>query len=185
MKRAVFLDRDGVINGTVIVDGVPKPPRDKKEVAILEGVVEAIQLLRDHDYVPVVVTNQPDVARGTTTESNVNILNSHIGKMTNIEFFYTCFHDDIDLCDCRKPSPGLIKRAATELSLDIPNSYLVGDRWRDIAAAQAAGCQSFFIDYSYPELNPKMPYVKVFSLLEAVQIMIGVKYARKHGVTKN
>ena len=173
MKKAVFLDRDGVINRSKLVDGVAKPPNTIAEVEILRGVVDAIKILKAHNFIPVVVTNQPDVARGLTSHSQVDAMNTHIGAITNIEFFYTCFHDDADKCDCRKPAPGLINRAATELDLDIPNSFLVGDRWRDIAAGQVAGCHSFFIDYSYPEKSPEMPFTRVSSLLEAVQIMIG------------
>ena len=173
MKRAAFLDRDGVINRAILLDGVPRPPSSVKEVEILEGVVKAIRLLKAHDFVPVVVTNQPDVARGTTSQTAVKEINSHIGALSGIEHFYTCIHDDIDLCGCRKPKPGLIIQSASDLGLDIRSSFMVGDRWRDVAAGQAAGCRSFFIDYSYPEKAPEKPFTTVFSLLEAVQIMTG------------
>jgi D-glycero-D-manno-heptose 1,7-bisphosphate phosphatase len=173
MKRAAFLDRDGVINRAILVDGVPRPPSSVTEVEILEGVVKAIQLLKAYDFVPVVVTNQPDVARGTTSRTTVNQINAQIGTLSGIEHFYTCAHDDIDLCGCRKPKPGLIIQSASELGLDIPSSFMVGDRWRDVAAGQAAGCQSFFIDYSYPEKAPKKPFTTVFSLLDAVQLITG------------
>lgn len=173
MKKAVFLDRDGVVNQSKLVDGVPKPPTNVDEVVIIVGVIEAVKLLKSRNFIPIVVTNQPDVARGVTTQTQVEAINTYIGVTTKIEYFYTCFHDDIDMCDCRKPEPGLIKRAVTDLNLDISNSYLVGDRWRDIEASQKAGCQAFFIDYSYQEKSPEMPFTRVSSLLEAVQIMIG------------
>jgi D-glycero-D-manno-heptose 1,7-bisphosphate phosphatase len=171
MKKAVFLDRDGVLNRSKLVDGVPTPPSSIQEVEILEGVVEAIQILKDHGYVPVVITNQPDVARGYTMQSQVEAINSHIGFATGIEYFYTCFHDDIDQCDCRKPAPGLILRAARDLDLDTQASYVIGDRWRDISAGQSAGCETFFIDYSYPESAPNKPFTRVVSLLQAVNII--------------
>jgi len=173
MKRAAFLDRDGVVNRAILIDGVPRPPSSVMQVEILEGVVNAIQLLKAHDFVPVVVTNQPDVARGTISQSEVNQINAHIGALCGIEHFYTCIHDDNDSCVCRKPAPGLIIQSASVLGLEIPSSFMVGDRWRDIAAGQAAGCRSFFIDYSYPEKAPEEPFTTVFSLLEAVQIMTG------------
>jgi len=173
MKRAAFLDRDGVINRANLIDGVPRPPSSVMEVEILEGVVKAIQLLKAHDFVPVVVTNQPDVARGRTSQIEVNQINAHIGALCGIEHFYTCVHDDDDLCVCRKPAPGLIIQSASVLGLDIPSSFMVGDRWRDIAAGQAAGCRSFFIDYSYLEKAPEEPFTTVFSLLEAARIMTG------------
>jgi D-glycero-D-manno-heptose 1,7-bisphosphate phosphatase len=176
MNKAVFLDRDGVLNRSILLDGVPKPPISISDIQILEGAIEAIQILKDHNFIPVVVTNQPDVARGFTTQSNVEAINTFIGNALEIEHFYTCFHDDSDLCGCRKPSPGLIICAAQELKLDTSRSYLVGDRWRDISAGQAVGCQTFFIDYSYPELKPKMPFKEVSSLLEAVNLMVGEEY---------
>jgi D-glycero-D-manno-heptose 1,7-bisphosphate phosphatase len=176
MKRAVFLDRDGVLNRSLLIQGVPKPPNSIEDVEILPGVHQAIQILKKSHFVPVVVTNQPDVARGISTQQNVEAINSYIGAATDIEYFYTCFHDDFDLCECRKPSPGLIYQASLELGLSIRESFMVGDRWRDVAAGQTAGCQSFFIDYSYSETQPKMPYRKVSSLLEAVHLILEKPY---------
>jgi len=173
MNKAVFLDRDGVLNRSILVDGVPKPPSSISDIQILDGAIEAIQILKDNNFVPVVVTNQPDVARGITTQSNAEAINAFVGNSLKIEHFYTCFHDDSDFCACRKPAPGLIFHAAQELNLDTRRSYLVGDRWRDISAGNSAGCQTFFIDYSYPEQGPEKPYTRVFSLLEAVKIIQG------------
>ena len=173
MKRALFLDRDGVLNQSILVNGVPRPPSSIEEVKILSGVIEGIQILKEHGFVPVVVTNQPDAARGLSTHLQLQEINDHIGITTHINYFYTCFHDDADNCYCRKPSPGLLMQAAKDLHLDIQNSFMVGDRWRDIAAGQTAGCKTFFIDYSYAEKQPRMPFTKVSSLLEAVKIMIG------------
>ena len=179
MKRAVFLDRDGVLNQSVLMEGVPKPPSSIEAVKILDGVVEGIQILKTHGYLPVVVTNQPDVARGDTTQEKVMAINAHVGAATNIKHFYTCFHDAADLCDCRKPMPGLIYRAAGDLDIVVKDSFMVGDRWRDIAAGQAAGCENFFIDYSYLEKRPVAPYRRVSSLLEAVYLIIGDRYGNK------
>lgn len=173
MKKAAFLDRDGVINRSQLVDGVPKPPRSLSEVVILDGVIEAIQLLKDHGYIPVVITNQPDVARGKAPVEGINKINSYISSLVKIDHFYTCYHDDSDMCGCRKPAPGLIYKAVEELQIELSNSILIGDRWRDIQAGQIAGCKSYFIDYSYPEKQPKPPFIKVESLYHAVQIVLG------------
>jgi len=173
MKRAVFLDRDGVVNRSVVISGVPTPPRSCAEISIIDGVVEAIQILKNHNFIPVIVTNQPDVARRVTTQVEVESMNAFIMEATGIDFCYACFHDDADACGCRKPAPGLIFKAAAELDLDIKSSYLVGDRWRDIAAGQAAGCKNFFIDYSYEEKKPVMPFIGVTSLNDAVMVMLG------------
>jgi D-glycero-D-manno-heptose 1,7-bisphosphate phosphatase len=173
MKRAVFLDRDGVLNRSMLVDGVPKPPSSVDDVEILEGVIEAIRILKNCDLVPVVVTNQPDVARGQITKFIVNEINAHIGNVVGVENFYTCFHDDNDFCKCRKPAPGLIIQAAYDLDLDLNGSFMVGDRWRDISAGQSVGCVTYFIDYSYPEPAPNVPFRRVSSLLEAAKHIKG------------
>ena len=173
MKKAVFLDRDGVLNRSILLEGLPKPPYCIKDIEIIDRVPDAIQLLRNHDYVPVVVTNQPDVARGIVSREQVEEINFYIGSKTGIEHFYTCFHEDKDLCYCRKPLPGLIHLAAGELSICVEESFMVGDRWRDVLAGNSAGCKTFFIDYSYPESPPIQPFTRVFSLYEATQIIIG------------
>ena len=91
MHKAIFLDRDGVINKSVVIDGVPRPPYKIDEIQLLEGVQEAVKLLRFHGYEIVVITNQPDVARGTTTSSQVETINSYIGTTLEIHHFYTSF----------------------------------------------------------------------------------------------
>jgi D-glycero-D-manno-heptose 1,7-bisphosphate phosphatase len=179
MKRAVFLDRDGVLNRSVLVEGVPKSPLAIEHVEILPGAIEAIQILKNFGFVPVVVTNQPDVSRGYATQSEVEAINAYIGVATSIKYFYTCFHDDADFCNCRKPAPGLIKRASQELGLSFHTSFIVGDRWRDISAGQSVGCKAFFIDYSYPERMPTMPFRRVSSLLEAAHLIVGDEYGTK------
>lgn len=171
--KAAFLDRDGVINRSQLVDGVPKPPKSLSEVEILDGVIESIQLLKSGGFIPVVITNQPDVARGKAQVDDINTINSYISSVVKIDHFYTCFHDDSDMCGCRKPAPGLIYKAVEELQIDLSDSILIGDRWRDIQAGQTAGCKSYFIDYSYPEKQPKHPFIKVESLYHAVQIALG------------
>ena len=173
MKRAAFLDRDGVINASIIIEGAPTPPRTPDEVVVLPGVKEAIILLQKNQIVPVVVTNQPDVARGLTTKYEVEAVNQRIREITSIEHFYVCIHDDADDCECRKPKPGLITGAAEALNIDLSRSFLVGDRWKDVAAGLKAGVECFFIDYSYSERAPEQPCTVVTSLLEAVQLVIG------------
>lgn len=185
MKRAAFLDRDGVVNKSLLLHGVPQPPSSVSEVEIIEGVKEALQLLIAGGYLPVVVTNQPDVARGTTSIAEVEQINSFIGAATGIQHFYTCFHDDIDQCLCRKPAPGLLRQASDELAINLRESIMVGDRWRDIEAGQEAGCMSFFIDYSYPEKQPEMPFTRVSSLQEAAQIVIGESNGARERFTKS
>ncbi len=92
-----------------------------------------------------------------------------------IDSIRVCSHVDADNCACRKPRPGLILDAAQEMQIDLAASYLVGDRWRDIAAGQKAGCESFFIDYGYDEKRPEKPYVAVKSLSESVDRILSRK----------
>jgi D-glycero-D-manno-heptose 1,7-bisphosphate phosphatase len=171
MKKAVFLDRDGVLNRSVLVDGIPRPPTSVGDIEILTGVIEALQILKNHDLVPVVVTNQPDVARSRSNTEQVKSINQYLGEEIGITHFYTCFHDDEDNCSCRKPKIGLFLQAAMELDLELTSSFMVGDRWRDIEAGQSAGCICYFIDYSYTERKPPLPYFRVASFFEAAQHM--------------
>jgi D-glycero-D-manno-heptose 1,7-bisphosphate phosphatase len=83
-----------------------------------------------------------------------------------------CFHVESERCECRKPKPGMILDAARELGIDLEQSFVVGDRWRDIAAGQRARCKTFFIDRGYAEQSPEKPYVVVNSLLQAAQIIL-------------
>ena len=172
MRRAVFLDRDGVINKVFVIDSVPSPPKNLSDVEVIVGVKEAIKLLHENKFEIVVVTNQPDVARGVVTRESVELINSYLGHELGIEHFYTCFHDDLESCGCRKPMPGLLQSAARELGLDLKDSFMVGDRWRDIDAGQAAGCSCFFIEYGYEEKSPVLPYTRVSSLLEATHLIL-------------
>ena len=163
------MDRDGVLNVSLVKNGRPYPPNHLSQVIIIDGVMESVKLLRGKGYEIVVVTNQPDVARGITSKSEVETINKYLGDEIGIDYFYTCFHDDGDDCECRKPKNALLRLAADDLNLDLNSSIMVGDRWRDIAAGQSVGCACYFIDYSYSERKPIEPYYSVTSLIEATQ----------------
>jgi D-glycero-D-manno-heptose 1,7-bisphosphate phosphatase len=148
-RRAVFLDRDGVLNASVVRGGKPYPPDSLAELEILPGVKEALEQLRAAGYLNVVVTNQPDVATGKQRREVVEEIHSFMKKNLAIDAIKACFHADVDGCNCRKPKPGMLLEAAAELGIDLAASYLVGDRWRDVGAAHAAGCKALFVDYQY------------------------------------
>jgi D-glycero-D-manno-heptose 1,7-bisphosphate phosphatase len=167
LRKAVFLDRDGVINRAVVCDGRPYPPQTLAEVEILPGVEAAIFALKQAGFFIVVVTNQPDVARGKQTLETVESIHGHLGARLAIDDFRTCHHDDRDNCACRKPKPGLLRDAAADWGLDMGRSFLVGDRWRDIAAGQAAGCRTIWIDCGYAEQLPEGYDYRAKSLLDA------------------
>jgi D-glycero-D-manno-heptose 1,7-bisphosphate phosphatase len=166
-RPAVFLDRDGVLNVATIRDGRPHPPTSAAEVAILPGVPEALAALRDAGYAIVVVTNQPDVARGTRTRASIEAIHARLRAELPVDAIYCCFHDDGDECACRKPRPGLLLEAARQLSLDLAASFMVGDRWRDTEAGAAVGCRTAFVDHGYAERRPQRFDRKVSSLAEA------------------
>jgi D-glycero-D-manno-heptose 1,7-bisphosphate phosphatase len=172
LRRAVFLDRDGVINRAVVRDGKPFPPRSVGELEVLPDVRDALRRLRDAGYVLIVVTNQPDVARGTQERSAVEQINDRLASELAIDDFLVCYHDDSANCNCRKPKPGGLLEAAMRHQVDLRSSYMVGDRWRDIEAGQRAGCTPFFIDYSYAERQPAPPFERVSSLAEAAERII-------------
>jgi D-glycero-D-manno-heptose 1,7-bisphosphate phosphatase len=169
---AVFLDRDGVINRSVLVNGTPTAPNLLEDIEILSNVRDCITRLSMSNYTVVVITNQPDVARGTVTKNQIDMINGAICDLVGIKHSYICYHDESDNCTCRKQKPGNIFKAASDLNIDLRQSYMVGDRWRDIYAGQQAGCKCFFINYQYPEIAPKKPYVEVKSLKDAVNLIL-------------
>jgi D-glycero-D-manno-heptose 1,7-bisphosphate phosphatase len=173
MHKAVFLDRDGVINRAMVRDGKPYPPKDLHELEILPGVAEALTLLKQAGYQLIVVTNQPDVARGTTSKEVVESINQFLRDRLPLDEFRTCYHDDHENCDCRKPEPGALITAAEQHGIALNKSYMVGDRWRDIEAGSRAGCQTIFIDYEYNEKQPEHVDHRVHSLHEAALAILG------------
>jgi D-glycero-D-manno-heptose 1,7-bisphosphate phosphatase len=161
-----------VLNRAIVRDGKPYPPANISELEILPGVGEALAALRAAGFLLIVVTNQPDVARGTTTREAVEEINAALGVRLPIDEFRTCFHDSGDGCDCRKPQPGALLAAAIHHGIDLYHSFMVGDRWRDIEAGQRAGCKTILIDYGYQEKQPEHVDHRVKSLLEATQFMV-------------
>jgi D-glycero-D-manno-heptose 1,7-bisphosphate phosphatase len=157
MKRAIFLDRDGVLNQPVLRNGRPYPPANIEELKLFPDVAGALQRLKKAGFLLVVVTNQPDVARGTQTREGVEDINAALGATLPIDGFFVCWHDDADACTCRKPKAGLLLEAAATRHIDLERSFMVGDRWRDIDAGAAAGCTTVLLDRNYSERAPRHP----------------------------
>lgn len=166
--RAVFLDRDGVLNRTVVREGRPYPPQGLDQLEILPGVREALQELSRAGFLLIGVTNQPDVARGTQTRAAVETIHAHLlRELPSLAEMRCCFHDDGDACACRKPAPGMLLEAARAHGIDLQASWMVGDRWRDVEAGRAAGCRTVFIDHGWRERPPVGHDARVGSLAEA------------------
>jgi D-glycero-D-manno-heptose 1,7-bisphosphate phosphatase len=176
--RAVFLDRDGVVNRAIIRSGKPYPPESLADLEILPGVSDALAALKLRGYFVCVVTNQPDVARGTMTRRTVDTIHDRLKQELPIDEILACFHDDADGCDCRKPQPGLLLRAARQFGLDLSSSFIVGDRWRDVEAGKRAGCGTFFVDHRYDEEAPGHYDHRVESLPEACAIILARRAPR-------
>jgi len=169
MRAAVFLDRDGVLVRARVINGKPFPPVRAQEMEIEPGAREALRRLAERGFVLVVVTNQPDVARGELSADALDEMHHRLMNELPVEGIWTCPHDDGDACACRKPKPGLILEAAQALGIDLARSFMVGDRWRDVEAAHAAGCTAIWLDRGYDERSPAVqPDARVRSLGEAV-----------------
>lgn len=171
-RKAVFLDRDGVLNSAIIKDGRPYPPAGVEEIEIPPGVIEGIQRLKDAGFMLIVVSNQPDVGRGSTSKATVEGINDYLAKHMPIDRFIMCYHDNNDGCNCRKPGPGMLLAGAQEFDVDLASSFMVGDRWRDVEAGINAGCKTIFIDYGYNEKQPNSFDYKINSFLDAVNIIL-------------
>jgi D-glycero-D-manno-heptose 1,7-bisphosphate phosphatase len=168
-RRAVFLDRDGVLVRTIVRDGKPYSASSLQEFEILPGVREACARLRESGFLLVVVTNQPDVSRGKLTKADVESMNAFLVDELALDDVLVCYHDDNDMCGCRKPQPGMLLLAAQRWGIDLQRSFMIGDRWKDIEAGQRAGCTTIWVDHGYSEQAPVSPWCRVASLSEAVE----------------
>ena len=173
MKRAVFLDRDGVINQPIIRSGKPYPPLDVRDFELLPGVVEACRRLKEAGFYVIVVTNQPDVGRGVAIREKIEAIHKKMCAELPIDRVEVCY-DGEDDSEFRKPNPGMLLRAAAALDLDLQFSFMVGDRWRDVDCGHAAGCCTIFIDHGYAEPLRKAPHFRAQDLVGAAQIIVDV-----------
>jgi D-glycero-D-manno-heptose 1,7-bisphosphate phosphatase len=175
-RRAVFLDRDGVINQPLVREGRPYPPAEVKDFELYEDVPAGCARLEAAGYLLIVVTNQPDVARGTQTRAAVEEMHRKmLDALPQIARVEICWHagpDRGDPCDCHKPAPGMVLRAAQALGIDLAQSFLVGDRWRDVDCGRAAGCRTVFMDRNYSEQLRQPPDWTVKSFGQAVEVIL-------------
>jgi len=173
MHRAVFLDRDGVLNRSIIHDGKPYPPCAVEEFALYPEVPEACRQLKEAGFLLVVVTNQPDVGRGTLLQEVVETIHGRLMTELPVDRVEVCYDPgNGPPSPFRKPAPGMIIKAARELSIDLSKSFMVGDRWRDIDCGHAAGCTTIFIDRGYAEELKQKPHFRAGNLAEAARIIL-------------
>ena len=172
VNRAVFLDRDGVINRAEVRDGKPYAPRKIEDFIILPGVDDAIVNINALGYLVVVVTNQPDINNELVDPREIDAMHDRLSHLP-IKKVYICPHTSYENCFCRKPKPGMLFRARDELDINLSDSYMVGDRQSDVQASVAAGCKSIFIDYGYRETGLQNPDYICDNLCDFYQYLLG------------
>lgn len=165
MRKSIFLDRDGVLVGIKRVKNKPYSVDSLNKISIKKNAQKVLKKLK-HNFLLIMVTNQPNVSRGLVSKSEVNKINNYIKKTFNLDDVFCCFHDDIDKCNCRKPKAGMFFKAKKKWNIDLKKSIMIGDRKKDIDAGKKAGCKNFFIDYNYNESKPSKKnctYIKSFN----------------------
>ncbi len=172
-SKAVFLDRDGVINQPIVINDHPFPPSMVNGLEIYPDVLESCELLKSLGFLLIIATNQPDVARHTISLPEVEKINKEIMMQLPIDDIMMCCHDNDDNCSCRKPLPGLLLKAGNDWNIDFLDSYMIGDTSKDIEAGYRANCSTILIekDYYQGEMKYQPDYVAL-SFFEAVQWII-------------
>lgn len=165
-SKAIFLDRDGVINKPIIYKHKPYSPRLIKEFKLIKNVKKAIKILKLKGYKIIIITNQPDAKLNSKIKKKIISINNKTKNILKIDKIYSCFHTDQDNCQCRKPKIGNILKAKKKFKINLKKSYFVGDRWKDIEAGRSSNCKTIFINYNYKEKKPKKYFMKVRSLYE-------------------
>ena len=175
MKKAVFLDRDGTLNKVVFRDGKPSCPWKFQDFELFDSVKESLQKLKDKNYILVLITNQPDIARKNLDPAELNKINMLIKQELELDEVLFCPHDNEHNCGCRKPKPGMIFYAATKYDIDISQSFVVGDSHKDMQAAQAASCRGILIDADYNKNVSCFDRVK--NIKSAVERILNVNFS--------
>ena len=170
-SKAVFLDRDGVINQTVFRRGAQRAPQDLSEWSWIEGVHDTLAALSARDYLLFVCTNQPDVERGWQTREQVEVFHALIERGLPVARIYACYHDNTADCVCRKPRPGMLLQAARDFGVELARSFMVGDRASDVEAGRAAGCRTVLMRSLAEPTGPHAADHEIRSLAELLDII--------------
>lgn len=184
-RRAVFLDRDGVINRSHVRSGKPYAPRTLAEFRLLPGVARAVHELKTAGYLVIVVTNQPDVGHGLISAETLEAMHDRLRCTVAVDDILVCPHRQDEGCTCRKPKPGLLRRAIGRWRIEPSESVMIGDRWNDVVAGKKAGLYTAFVDRHYAEPLVEHPDVTVRSLPHAVAeiLKLSVEKNRCRGLT--
>ena len=172
MRRAVFLDRDGVISRSEVRGGKPYAPRRLEDFRLLPGVAQAVLALKQAGFLVVVVTNQPDIGNGLVDPSVVEAMHAKLKARVPVDDIRMCPHRQDANCSCRKPKPGMLLAATKRWNIDLKNSYMVGDRDGDIIAGKAVGCYTLLINRGYSETRRATAEASARSLSAAVRFIL-------------
>lgn len=148
-NRAVFLDRDGVVNKVILKDGKPYSPKKFDEFVFNDGIKEVVHKMKELGYRVFVVSNQPDIARGEISQDILDLMTQKMRFGLPVDNVYICPHDDHHDCLCRKPKPGMLIQAAEDWKIDLSSSFMIGDTWKDMEAGKAAGCKTILLEAPY------------------------------------
>lgn len=168
----VFLDRDGVLNRSDVRGGKPFAPTRVEDFMILADAEPSVRRLKEAGFTVVVVTNQPDVGNGLVQRKVVEEMNEILRSRVPVDDIRVCFHSQNDNCNCRKPKGGMLIESSKALGIDLTQSYMVGDRWSDIACGQEQGCFSILVNRGYTEPMKSVPDAVAGSLAEATDIIL-------------
>ena len=171
MRRAIFLDRDGVLNETIIKEKEITSPLKLDELKIFPDAKETLLTFKKCGYLLIMVTNQPDIARNKNTKKNVEEINDCLKNYLKLDDVCVCYHDDKDFCNCRKPKSGMLIEASKKHNIDLPKSFIIGDRWRDVEAGKNVKCKTIFIDFKYQEKLKNKPDYIITNIADAKNIV--------------
>jgi len=170
-NKAIFWDRDGIMNKVIMRKGETSSPWKLEEFEILPDVKKCLEASKEMGFLNIVFTNQPDISRGFLKIEDLEKMHKVILETLPVDEIKVCPHDDKDNCSCRKPKPGLILEAVKKWSIDLEKSYVVGDGWKDIKAGKAAGCKTFLLRREYNKNYQKDYDFEIDNLKKTVEII--------------
>jgi D-glycero-D-manno-heptose 1,7-bisphosphate phosphatase len=176
-NKAIFFDRDGVINIPIIKKDKPYPPKEFKDLVLYKQVSKSVLKIRKHGFKVIVITNQPDYQRGLIKKKEILRINNYIKKKFKLDKLYVCYDSD-DKSFFKKPNPGMILRAKKEFNLDLKNSFVIGDTIRDVIAGKKTGCKTFLIKKKYNLSYKNIANYYVVDLYSAINKIIKTVYER-------
>ena len=171
--KVILLDRDG----TLIVDPPDECVDSLAKIVLYPDTISALKLLADHGFAAVLVTNQAGIAEGRISQAEFGHINDEVVRQLTpsgltILSTFVCPHGPDDGCDCRKPSPKMLEQAGAEFELDMPETYMIGDRSTDVAAGQSAGCRTILVHSTPGSGSSSQPTFRAPNLLTAAQYVI-------------